>query len=529
MSAKPRQSETQQINIDLVPKPHFLLAEQHQKWTVAGAISELVDNAFGQARGNAANVIIMWDHREKLLTVVDDGNGMDDISRLFQLGNTIGRSINDIGIYGSGGTKALLWLGQTVSIWTLRDGLISTAKVTWRDLFKLEKLESITGIKSPANFSNTPAQLLEAGHGTAIHIRLNPTRQLATDKIQQALCKTYAPALRQHRRIQWISHIHGKAQPAITLSDPFQVAFSQSVKLDLTLEHDDDVLNVIGEIGIIPDLKVTESKINIGYGPRVIMTTRDCFGSPEEKYSGRNIAGWLDLGDGWQQYLATTKDAIDDEPLYEKLMAAVFAQIRALLKQTEEDDMSLILDELAINLEQSINFNSDKHIEIMRNRVSDETAAGHEFGGGDGGQGRESEPGPEPGNISGRDDESGKEHLTDISSVTRITIFQDTDAKMQGMLCTVMNSGNDVMVVVNRDHVVVQTALHTRPVNRMALILLVTREIAMMLAEEHDLYKQVFAPKVTKLLDQLDEVTRQRYMARLLLDRTHTPVMNDAA
>jgi hypothetical protein len=505
------------IEIDTVPKPHFLLAEQHQKWTVSGALAELVDNAFGQGRGNATDVSIIWDHRSQSLAVLDNGNGMDDIGRLFQLGNTIGRSINDIGIYGSGGTKALLWLGRVVDVWSLRDNIVSHARVVWRDVMKGETLRPIAGTLRSANPRTTPIDLFECGHGTLISIQLLSTRNLKTDIAQRTLAKLYAPALRQGRRLNWISFIHGKRQPPISLSDPFEMAFTKSVKLDLIIEHNTEKLGVTGEIGIIPDLKVNDTRISIGYGCRVITTTRDCFSDETHRYSGRSIAGWLQLADGWQSYLSTTKDSIDDQPLYDKLMAAVFLQIQHLLKETEEDEMHLILDELALNLEASLNFNSDKHIEVLLKHKPEKTE-GEESGGGRPGDGPSHDPSPDPG-PSGEVNDAGTEKPTDLPAVTQIIIVQETDDAMDGMLCTVLNGDGQIAVAVNKDHPVVQLALQSRPINRMALQLMVTREIAMMLSEENDLYRQVFSRKVTKMLDDMDEVTRQRYMARLLVDR----------
>ena len=509
------------IEIDTTPKPHFLLAEQHQKWTVSGALAELVDNAFGQGRGNATEVNIIWDHRSRSLAVIDNGNGMDDISRLFQLGNTIGRSVNDIGIYGSGGTKALLWLGRVVDVWSLRDNIVSHARVIWRDLMKGETLRPITGTLRSANPRTTPIDLLECGHGTLISIQLLPTRTFLTSNAQRTLAKIYAPALRQGRNLNWVSFIHGSRQPPIPLIDPFRMAFTKSVKLDLVIEHDSEKLGVTGEIGIVPDLKISDANISIGYGCRVITTTRDCFKDETHQYSGRSITGWLQLADGWQGYLSTTKDGIDDQPLHEKLMAAIFLQIQHLLKETEDDEMHLILDDFALNLEHSLNFNTDKHISVLRSR-NPEKIEGAESGGGKRGDGRTDDPGPDPGPSGEADNDTGPEKPADLPAVAQIIIVQESDAAMEGMLCTVLSDGDgQIAVAVNKDHPVVQLALQSRPINRMALQLMVTREIAMMLSEEEELYSRVFSRPVTKILDEMDEVKRERYIARLLVDRIH--------
>src|ERR1043165_8221357 len=102
--------------VDTAPKASFLRGLQGKDWSYAGAISELVDNSFGQGRGNATEVYIAWNANKRELTVTDNGNGMDRVSRLFRLGDTVGRSPGDIGEYGSGGTMALIWAAERARV-----------------------------------------------------------------------------------------------------------------------------------------------------------------------------------------------------------------------------------------------------------------------------------------------------------------------------------------------------------------------------------------------------------------------------
>jgi hypothetical protein len=89
----------------------------------------------------------------------------------------------------------------------------------------------------------------------------------------------------------------------------------------------------------------------------VIRSTTECFQSSdgEEKYAGIGVSGWLDLGEGWQPYLSTTKDAIDDAPLYGALMDHVFKRIKPLLRAAERRSFSVQFDDLATGLEQALN------------------------------------------------------------------------------------------------------------------------------------------------------------------------------
>jgi len=114
------------------PKPAMLRSVQNERWNISGALAELLDNSFGPGRGNATAVTIFHDLTARTLTVLDNGRGMDAIGRLFQHGNSIGHSIGDIGEYGAGGTKALLWLASRVSIWTLREQMVQRDHVIWK-------------------------------------------------------------------------------------------------------------------------------------------------------------------------------------------------------------------------------------------------------------------------------------------------------------------------------------------------------------------------------------------------------------
>ena len=101
---------------DTTPSPKLIRALRNQRWSVPGAISELVDNGFGSGRGDVTEVVVSWKGGRRgkgaTLTVMDNGRGMKALGMLFKLGETVGRSAGDIGIDGMGGTQALLYLGD---------------------------------------------------------------------------------------------------------------------------------------------------------------------------------------------------------------------------------------------------------------------------------------------------------------------------------------------------------------------------------------------------------------------------------
>ena len=85
------------------------------------------------------------------------------------------------------------------------------------------------------------------------------------------------------------------------------------------------------------------------------MTTKECFSLNDISYSGKGIRGWIDLEDGWQPYLTTTKRNIHDDILRAKLMEILFHRIRPLLELTERLQDQIQLDNIALQIEAGFN------------------------------------------------------------------------------------------------------------------------------------------------------------------------------
>ena len=101
----------------LVPKPHMIKSIRSRNWSLAGAIQELVDNSLGH--GRASNVQI--DIHPDRIAVFDNGVGIDDINRIFRLGDASAYdTLSQIGQYGVGAKHATIYLGDRVHVRTVR-------------------------------------------------------------------------------------------------------------------------------------------------------------------------------------------------------------------------------------------------------------------------------------------------------------------------------------------------------------------------------------------------------------------------
>ena len=511
---------------NVTPKPAGLRSVQNESWNMAGALSEIVDNSFGPARGNANSVRIFYDAKARILSVLDDGQGMDAIGRLFQHGNTIGRAIGDIGFYGAGGTKAILWMASHVQIWTLRDGMVQHDAVEWKEWMEAESFAEL-GVSNDwkrATLANKPEALFVLRHGTFIRLQLPPRRRFHVHHVIAQLSKTYSTGLRRGKRIIWVTVRRNEVLDEKPLSDPFLQPSekSKTIRFNIDIEYEDKHLPVSGRVHYDENTPASESSIQIGYGFRIIRTARECYQSRdgEEKYAGTGVSGWLDLGENWQPYLSTTKDAFDYAPLYDALMGRVFEQIKPLLKAAEDQSFDVLFEELNINLERALNGLSEvtEDATIKPVKVKPEP---NPFPNPD----PEPEPGPVPDPIDSKvpvPEPDGKDK-TKEPAMTRTITVPTNDVQMEGQLCRAQIEGAGIMVLVNKDHHAVQKALKQKPINRLALLLMIVHEISESICALDDsarFIRNMFSRSVATSLNYLQSPRdRARKMARLLIDR----------
>jgi hypothetical protein len=501
---------------ETLPTPRILLALKNQAWTTTGAISELVDNSFGPGRGNANNVWITWDKKRRVLEVLDDGAGMDNVTRLFQLGNTVGRSVGDIGQYGSGGTWALLWLAQRASVWTLRNGMVAAGQVNWDEAVEKDRFPVIDSDWYPATAANTPTELLRLRGGTMIRLVFPPKRHVTESNIRRDLSRTYGPALRHGKKITWRS-IGKNATEDIQLADAV-TKLPRPKQLQVFIEVDGHVLSATGKAAVLPDQTISDSAIAVCFGPRAIRFTRECFASPDGvfNFAGIGVVGYLDLDDGWQPYLTTTKTAVDDDRLWAALMGELFSQLRPLLEKTQEDKEYMLLEDIGFDLERVLNKHFGTIVNVKRpGRGEDGDAKTPdrwpETGEGNGG------PGDNP-----TDPKPQSEQDADESGAVKLEICKVGDELIDGLLCRVDIDGKRVECFVNDEHPYVREAMVARPPNRHALHHLIVSAIAAELYNQRpQLFAKIFTRSVVGHMDRLEPRLKLGFITRVLLDRVH--------
>lgn len=501
------------------PKPSMLRALQNMSWTVHGAVAELVDNGFGQGRGAATQVTILWNPQKRILEVLDNGVGMTAIRDLFRMGETVGRHAADIGEYGSGGTMALLYLGVEIMIWTLRDDMVAQGSVRWNDWFMADDFPNVPTHWKRASAKTVPELLWRKGHGTLIQIKVLKRRKVSESQIRRDLSAIYAPAVRNGCVLRWIT----AGQDAIDLSDPIGT-LEDGIDIDLTLElkngHDVQHLHVTGAIGRVQDLPIERSRVAVSFFHRVIKWTRECYShSSGRKYPGVGVCGWLHLDDSWQGLLSTTKDSIDDSDAWEALTDAVFERIEPLLKKVDHDKKVLLLDNIAMELSRIFS-EANKTLPAL---LGEEDPEGDGIGqgnllhgdgeGGDEGDGR---------SRSRRKHGDQEEGVTAV--VSKLEVIFMSDVELDRHLCRAEieyrnDNSTNVIVFVNGEHNTIKVAIEEHPVNRMALAILVAQAVALQVVVHPPVLRAWFGRKLAKHIEEQKSEFREPLVLRLLMDR----------
>lgn len=175
------------VGIELPPNaPMLMHSLRAVGYTTAAAVADLIDNSIAAAARNVA--IRFTASPEPLVSVVDDGIGMDDATLVaaMRFGSRDPRVASvgaDLGRYGLGLKTASLSQCRRLTVASLRDGAISV--VAW-DLDECERRGAWwLSMPGEATVPTSILDLLNAqGHGTAV-VWQNLDRLLAVGKTDQ--------------------------------------------------------------------------------------------------------------------------------------------------------------------------------------------------------------------------------------------------------------------------------------------------------------------------------------------------------
>jgi Histidine kinase-, DNA gyrase B-, and HSP90-like ATPase len=346
----------------------------NHKMSRVDALSELIDNAFGPAAGNASTCWIKFGNKK--IVVSDDGVGVRDLNAIMTPGESGSRDDpEDIGSYGVGAKYGMFHFGTKVKIDTVReDG---------RHIHEIDFALAQRRNQMPRLYTGDGATTNKP-HGTEIIItnlhegRHNPSYKYLCER----LAHRYLLAQRAGKKIV-VSWPHSGGELVLHGEDVVHL-FEQDVR-----EYNDEIngkpFTVLA--GDIKDYHHDLSGLHIGYGFRFIKKLEELAGHTlPALFYGRVI-----LGKEWKTCLLPDKTDFvrDGEALEAKVYALLKDWIEELRKLSEEHRTSRICTKLSAFSNKLLAGGGE--VSAIN---SDEDEDGGNRGGGDGDH--EPKPGPDP-------------------------------------------------------------------------------------------------------------------------------------
>jgi hypothetical protein len=314
--------------VRIAAKSHVLHALSNQSMPWWKALAELVDNSLD---ANAFRVTV--DVTGKTVSVIDDGSGVQDICAMFTLGEHKGHAKKGIGLYGIGAKDAWLSCADTMTVETVRGGMLTKMSVDYKALVEND-WETDDPVVVP---THSPT-------GTKVVLPLRRGKKAPSHEAYADVAFAFTPAIEAGKQL--FKSTNGKRQLLEATKMPERTDVVKS-------EFDIDGKPVSIDIGILPDgVKFDRGPLWVVYEHRII--ERGSRGAGQ--YSARRLAGIIKLGDGWKDSLSKNKDDITDDE--ERLADAIFARIEPILlkadKMAESIESNALRNELADSLNEFI-------------------------------------------------------------------------------------------------------------------------------------------------------------------------------
>jgi Histidine kinase-, DNA gyrase B-, and HSP90-like ATPase len=473
-----------------------LKAYRNKSWHVVPALAELLDNSFGEQRGNASSVRLEWNAKTRRLKILDDGQGMKDVADLFVFGQGETSGTGDIGLYGIGGSEALVWLSDYTDVATVRKGRIARTTADYSKCIDREEFPRINNRWKIPSAVNCPPELLGSEHGTLIDMCIRADLRIQPDVIQERLSRMFNVGLRTGRRITWTTMQRDGTVTETQLNawDPGRM--EDGITGTVAIGNG---LSAQVHAGRVEGLSIANSKLSVNYLYRQVKETTAGFSRPVQ-----GAVGNVDLSPQWLPYLTTTKDDIreDCRHLEEALMLKVAELLEPLVEQLRRARRAKVFSNVRINLKKKFEQGFDRP-----SSNDDEPSSPDES----------ERPSPEPHAPRSRG-QSRSPHAAVIE------IEEASDRALNGLLCKaeINKSAASATGFINIDHPLVVLALESDPINQRLLEQILISALAKEIVEQDalvafGLFSQPAADELLKRYNgnALDVVL---YLIRVLTD-----------
>lgn len=500
----------------LAPTPHYMKALKARHWSLAGALEELFDNSI--AHGNAGYVSAMI-YNTVCITVSDDGIGMDDLNRLYQLGNTSGYDdLSQIGQFGAGGGHACFWLGDEVTTTTVHDGVKHEYTWDWSDESTWPRRYRGEG---------TPVPVAERFNHWGTKIRIAKLRQYYTRATIQNCARElgliFAPALRRGVDLRLYHHLVSGDSERIEVK-AFNPTLTDEIEISGEVERHSNIrelepLRWTGRAGICESLTEKQGGVHIAFMHRVIEHTKD----PFKGRSAPNlyVEVQLDETTRWKYMLSTHKDKI--VKYRDDLINSIYEQIKDLVDKAAQQTQDMQLDIMVAPVAETITM-ALRAAGVLYVDPGEDPSPG--------GQGKRGGPGPSnPGGPNGRKlrrKATEGDAAKPAQGPAGIKFDWRTRDQLEGKAYSWMFSGNLMTVLLDRDMFVDLINWRERERAHLTLHLLagpVSQAIEFEFLHGNAVIKSVITPAFYQQVEEWanDNEIIAPHLYRTIIDRANRP------
>jgi hypothetical protein len=295
--------------IDLTPNPHVLHAMMNSPLSWHHGLAELIDNSYDH--GGATRVEIRINGN--IVSVVDDGKGVDDVTACFRYGDHRVSKREGISRYGVGAKDVWHAMANIMCVTSIRNGIKTTASADCEKMAG-HSFAMDDPVVEPCN----------SAPGTMIELHLRKGKQKPRDEAIEKLSWMFTPGLRKGLQIV-ISKRSGQSVNKKALK-PVELPLLNDV---VESNFDIDGKGVYIRIGIVAD---GHKMVN---GPFwLIRQHRIISGSGlgiKNGYGCKRVGGEIHLGKEWS--LAKHKDSLTEDS--DRLRDAIFERIEPVLKKAD--------------------------------------------------------------------------------------------------------------------------------------------------------------------------------------------------
>ena len=420
----------------LVPFPHIIKSIRNRPWNLWGAVGELVDNSLGHGKATEVNIFIL---NSVGVLVTDNGIGVDDVNRIFRLGDASAHDDwAEIGQFGVGSTDAGIFLGDELKVTTVRDHRRHEMTVNWKTVEKEKKW--------PLRYKGKGRVAKKGEIGTQV-IVTKPAQKIyhlvSSERLAVELGTMFAPGLHDGAKITVLHELKGGERQAIPVV-PFTPADLTNVILisGEVVGDNGEVLRWSGRAGLSASLTQRHNGVHIGFRHRVIEPTIEPFKGASAPTLYAEVM--LDDTGPWKHALSDHKDKVVGHRA--ALMDSIHSQIAELLEESATEAKTLALANMVAPIETTLQ-KALKGAGVLYHDPEEEPTDGGIGGGGGGGGG----DGGAGGKKLHTPTDEGEEAKPHTPKPTGVKVEFLTREQLEGKLWHWVVSGKNMVVSLDKD------------------------------------------------------------------------------